>query len=134
MENKTDKISVIVPVYNVEDYLDRCINSIVKQTYKNLEIILVDDGSTDSSYKICNEWAKKDERIKVLHNKNEGVSKARNVGIDASTGDFIAFVDSDDYIEETMFEKLLDKQKTNNSDIVFCRVNQINNNKTKRIY
>ena len=91
-------ISVIVPLYNVESYLDKCIDSIVNQTYKNLEIILVDDGSTDESPKICEKWAEKDKRIRVIHKNNGGVSSARNTGLDAATGEYISFVDSDDYV------------------------------------
>ncbi len=100
-------ISVIVPVYNVEKYLDECVASIVNQTYKKLEIILVDDGSSDNSPIICDKWAKKDSRIKVIHKKNGGQSEARNVGLDNATGDYIGFIDSDDYIDSTMYEKLL---------------------------
>lgn len=90
-------ISVIVPIYNVEKYLARCVDSIVNQTYKNLEIILVDDGSTDTSPNLCDEWAEKDNRIKVIHKTNGGLSSARNTGIEAATGDYILFLDSDDY-------------------------------------
>ncbi|OUQ56652.1 hypothetical protein B5E58_10530, partial [Tyzzerella sp. An114] len=97
MENK--KISVIVPIYNVEKYLNRCVDSIINQTYKNLEIILVDDGSPDNCGKICDEYAKKDNRIKVVHKENGGVSSARNVGLNIATGDYIGFVDGDDWID-----------------------------------
>ncbi len=100
-------ISVIVPVYNVEKYLDRCVESIVQQTYKNLEIILVDDGSTDKSGEICDHWATKDERVKVLHQPNMGGGAARNAALDIAKGDFIAFVDSDDYIAPDMYEHLM---------------------------
>jgi len=99
-------ISVIVPVYNVEQYLDRCVESIVNQTYKNLEIILVDDGSTDSSGTKCDEWSKKDSRIRVIHKENGGQSSARNVGLSIATGSLIGFVDSDDYIDESMYESM----------------------------
>ena len=102
-------ISVIVPVYKVEQYLDRCLQSIVNQTYKNLEIILVDDGSPDNCPQICDEWAKRDKRIKVIHTQNRGVSTARNIGIDVANGQYIGFVDSDDWIEEDMYEFLLKK-------------------------
>lgn len=101
-------ISVIVPVYNVEKYLERCINSIINQTYQNLEIILVDDGSVDNSPEICDNYAKKYDYIKVIHKKNGGLSSARNTGIKNSTGNYIGFVDSDDSIAPVMFEKLLD--------------------------
>lgn len=100
-------ISVIVPVYNVEKYLNRCVDSIINQTYTDLEIILVDDGSTDSSGSICDEYAKKDERIKVIHKENGGLSDARNAGVTAATGDYISFIDSDDYIELNMMELLI---------------------------
>ena len=116
-----DKISVIVPVYNVENYLAKCLDSIVNQTYKNLEIIIVDDGSTDSSPSICDTYKEKDKRIKVIHKENGGLSSARNVGLKHATGDFIAFVDSDDWIDLSMYEKLLTKQKEKDYDMVFCR-------------
>ncbi len=102
----SDLISIIVPIYNVEKYLRKCIDSIVNQTYKNLEIILVDDGSPDNCGAICDEYAKKDERIKVIHKENGGLSDARNAGIDAATGKYIGFIDSDDYIAPDMYEKL----------------------------
>ncbi len=101
-----DLISVIVPVYNVENYLSKCIDSILAQTYTNLEIILVDDGSPDNCGKICDEYAKKDSRIKVIHQENGGLSAARNAGLDTATGDYIGFVDSDDYIEPDMYNCL----------------------------
>lgn len=102
----TDKISVIVPVYKVEKYLDRCVSSLVNQSYKNLEIILVDDESPDNCPAMCDKWAQRDERIRVIHKSNEGVSKARRCGAQASTGDYIAFVDSDDWVRDNMFEQL----------------------------
>ncbi len=114
------KISVIVPVYKVEDILDRCIKSIVDQTYKNLEIILVDDGSPDNCPAICDSWAEKDSRIKVIHKENGGVSSARNAALDAATGDFIGFVDSDDWIEPDMYELLLQRTAETGKDIVVC--------------
>ena len=113
-------ISVIVPVYNVEKYLSGCIESIVNQTYKNLEIILVDDGSPDRCGAICDEYAKKDERIKVIHKKNGGLSSARNAGIEISNGEYIAFVDSDDYIGRDMYEVLYNNIKKYNCDISIC--------------
>ena len=113
-------ISIIVPIYNVEKYLDRCIESIINQTYKNLEIILVDDGSPDNCPKMCEDWAKKDKRIKVIHKENGGISEARNVGINNATGDYIAFVDSDDFIDKEMYEKLLQNLIRTNSDISIC--------------
>ena len=100
-------ISVIVPVYNVEEYLPRCVDSILAQTYQNLEIILVDDGTKDNSDKICDAYAAKDSRVKVIHKENGGLSSARNAGIDVATGAYLAFVDSDDWIEPDMYEKML---------------------------
>lgn len=105
MENPL--ISVIVPVYKVENYLDECVQSIVSQTYRNLEIILVDDGSPDRCPEMCDEWAKKDARIRVIHKANGGLSSARNAGIDVAKGWYIGFVDSDDFIDEKMYEVLL---------------------------
>ena len=110
-------ISVIIPIYNTEQYLSECIESILCQTYKNLEIILINDGSTDSSGKIADVYACKDSRIKVIHKKNEGVSEARNCGINCSSGEWIAFVDSDDTVPEYYFEYLLTKAIKNNADI-----------------
>lgn len=101
-----DLISIIVPVYNVEKYLDRCLESIVNQTYKNLEIVLVDDGSIDNSGEKCDEWLKKDNRIKVIHKQNGGVSSARNVGLEEASGKYITFIDSDDYVLENYIENL----------------------------
>ena len=100
-------ISIIVPIYKVENYLIRCIESIVCQTYENIEIILVDDGSPDKCPMICDEWAKKDERIKVIHKKNGGLSDARNAGIVIAQGEFLLFVDSDDYIEKDLCESCM---------------------------
>lgn len=113
-------ISIIVPVYNVEKYINKCIDSIINQTYKNLEIILVDDGSTDSSGKICDDYAIKDNRIKVVHKKNGGVSSARNEGIRVANGKYIGFIDSDDWICNKMYEKLYNIAKKNDSEIVEC--------------
>ena len=92
-------VSIIIPVYNVEKYLNKCIESIVSQTYKNLDIIIIDDGSKDSSGKMCDEWANKDNRIRVIHKTNGGLSDARNVGIEHAKGNYISFIDSDDFIE-----------------------------------
>lgn len=115
---KKDLISVIVPVYNVEKYLDECIESIVNQTYSNLEILLIDDGSKDNSGKICDEWAKRDSRIKSLHVKNGGLSSARNLGLENATGEWVSFIDSDDYIDLRMYEKLIGK--SSGVEIVCC--------------
>ncbi|ALB44256.1 MULTISPECIES: glycosyltransferase family 2 protein [Clostridium] len=120
MENTKDLISVIVPVYNVEKYLPQCIDSILNQTEKNLEIILVDDGSLDNSGKICDEFSKKDDRIIVIHKKNNGLSSARNAGLEIARGNYIGFVDSDDWLDKTMYEVLLKLLKENNSDISCC--------------
>lgn len=113
-------ISVIVPVYNVEDYLDRCVESIVNQTYTNLDIILVDDGSTDSSGTKCDEWAEKDKRIKVCHTANCGQASARNKGLQVAKGDLIGFVDSDDYISLEMYDSMNKKMMEYSCDIVEC--------------
>lgn len=117
-------ISVIIPVYNVADYLHRCITSVLNQSYRNLEIILVDDGSTDFSGNICDEFAKKDSRIVVIHKKNGGLSSARNAGLDICKGDYIGFVDSDDFIHERMYELLLADLLTNNVLLAFCQTNK----------
>lgn len=110
-------ISVIVPIYNVEKYLERCILSIVKQTYKNLEIILVNDGSTDNSLLICEKWLKKDNRIKLYNKINGGLSDARNYGLTKASGEYISFVDSDDFIEEDMLEDLYKMIRKFDADI-----------------
>lgn len=112
------KISIIVPMYNVEKYLVKCVKSIINQSYKNIEIILVDDGSTDKSGKIAEDLKVSDDRIKVYHKNNGGLSDARNYGIDRATGDFILFVDSDDYINITMIEELAKIIKKTNADII----------------
>ena len=112
-------ISVVVPVYNVEKYLDRCINSLVCQTYKNLQIILVNDGSTDKCPSICDSWAKKDRRIKVIHKDNSGLGLSRNEGIKEANGEYICFVDSDDYIHESAIEQLYIKIKENDADACY---------------
>lgn len=121
-------ISVIVPVYNVEKYIDKCINSIINQTYKNLEIILVDDGSPDNCGNICDEYSKKDNRIIVIHKENGGVSSARNIGIKNAKGKWITFVDSDDWIENDYVEKLSKIGIQNKAEVVLCGYNRIYNN------
>lgn len=113
-------ISVIVPVYNVESYVAECIESIQNQTYMNLEIILVNDGSTDASGDICDKYAAYDERIQVIHKENAGVSAARNTGIESANGDYIGFVDSDDYIAPTMYEDMLKLMAEHDLDIIEC--------------
>ena len=112
------KVSIIVPVYNVELYLKECLNSLIKQTYKAFEIILIDDGSTDLSGKICDDYKLKDNRIKVIHKKNGGVSSARNLGLSSSKGEYILFVDSDDYVEKDYIKTLV--KESNNCDLVCC--------------
>ena len=111
MCEENDLISVVIPVYNVEQYLPKCIESIMNQTYKNLEIILVNDGSTDGSQKICEEYKSIDNRIKIINKENGGLSDARNVGIDNSSGNYITFIDSDDYIDDdyvyTLYKSLI---------------------------
>ncbi len=111
-------ISVIVPVYNVEKYLNRCVKSIINQSFKNIEIILVDDGSPDNCPKMCDEFAKEDSRIKVIHKKNAGLGMARNSGLDIAIGEYIAFVDSDDYLPINALEKMYDAAKENQADTV----------------
>lgn len=119
-------ISVIVPVYNVEQYLEECVDSIIEQTYKNLEIILVDDGSLDRCPEICESYKDKDNRIVVIHQENQGLSAARNSGILAAKGEFIAFVDSDDYINRHTYEKMIKAQQEYEADIVACGVKVFN--------
>lgn len=114
------KLSVIVPVYNVENYLDKCISSIISQTYKNLEIILVNDGSNDNSLNICNNYSKLDQRIIVIDQKNQGVSAARNAGMNIATGYYLAFVDSDDYIDKNMYKDLIECLEKHDLDIICC--------------
>jgi len=118
-------ISVIVPVYNVEAYLDRCVQSIVDQTYPNLEIILVDDGSLDNCPAMCDAWAARDSRIKVIHKENGGLSDARNAGMAAASGAYMGFVDSDDFISADMYQLLYDRMIADGSDIAACGVVQI---------
>ena len=113
-------ITIIVPVYKTEVYLPKCLDSIIKQTYRNLEIIVIDDGSPDRCGDICDEYAKIDTRIKVFHTENRGLSSARNYGIEKATGEYLGFVDSDDWIEPDMFETLVTEIEKNNADIVNC--------------
>lgn len=128
-----EKISIIVPIYNVEKYLIKSLESIVNQTYKNTEIILVDDGSTDSSGKICDDYKKKYKNIIVIHKKNGGLSSARNSGIDISTGKYIFFIDSDDYIELNTIESLYNNIKEYNSDMACCGFRRVDFD-TQKIY
>ena len=115
---KDAKISVVVPVYKVEKYLNKCVESIVTQTYENLEILLVDDGSPDGCPQICDMWAEKDKRIKVIHKENGGLSSARNAALDIATGDYVSFVDSDDWIDPDMMETLL--VSIEDADVSMC--------------
>lgn len=115
-----DLVSIIVPVYNVEPYLPRCIGSLLAQTYSKLEIILVDDGSTDNCPELCDRYAAQDDRIRVIHQENGGIANARNVGLAAVSGEFMTYVDSDDWIDETFVEKLLELLKENHADMATC--------------
>ena len=115
-----DLISIIVPIYNVEQYLKKCLDSVINQTYHNIEIILIDDGSTDNCGSICDEYANRDKRIKVIHKTNGGLSDARNVGIDITKGKYITFIDSDDYVEKDYVYYLYNVMKECNTDIAFC--------------
>lgn len=119
------EISIVVPVYNVEKYLSKCIDSILNQTYKDLEIILVDDGSKDQSGKICDEYAKKDSRITVFHKENGGLSSARNYGIERATTPYIGFIDSDDYIDNDMYEILYNNIIKEDADVSMCELRNI---------
>lgn len=130
---ENDLISIIVPVYNVEKYLNKCIDSIISQTYKNLEIILVDDGSPDNCGTICDEYADRDNRIKVIHKENGGVSSARNIGIKKSNGNWIVFVDADDWIEESYCKNMLNTAMQNEADVVLCGYNRVVGNKIEKI-
>lgn len=129
--NSRPRISVIVPVYNVEKYLNRCIESIVNQTYDNLEIILVDDGAKDCSGALCDVWAKRDNRIEVVHKENAGLGMARNTGMEYCNGEYVAFIDSDDFVEHDMFEKMVAAIEESHADTCYC-THYIYSNKTKR--
>ena len=116
---KEPLVSIVIPIYNMETYLEECIQSVLIQTYKNLEIILVNDGSTDSSAHICNRMSNCDKRVKVIHQHNQGVCAARNAAIKICTGDYIAFVDPDDKVPDTMIERMLKSAMKNNADAVY---------------
>lgn len=118
-------LSVIIPVYNVEKYLKRCVDSVLNQKYRNLQIILVDDGSTDSSGKICDEFLIKDDRINVIHKDNGGLSSARNIGLDNAKGELITFLDSDDYVDASMYNELIEILEKNSCDIAACAVQEV---------
>ena len=125
------KISIIVPVYKVESYLSRCIDSILAQTYQNFELILVDDGSPDRCGEICDNYAKKDDRIKEIHQPNGGLSAARNAGLDLAIGDYIGFVDSDDYISINMYNDMIKLLEVNGLDIIICTAFMVKGDKVK---
>lgn len=131
MEDKF-KVSIIIPVYNVEDYLVCCVNSILNQTYKNFELILVDDGSVDKSAEICDEYHKKDTRVKVIHKKNGGLSSARNAGLDVAKGKYIIFVDSDDFVANNFCEKLIKGIEENSAEIAICNYSEFENSDMKK--
>lgn len=116
-----DLISVIIPVYNVEKYLKRCMDSVLKQTYSNIEIIIVDDGSKDTSGSLCDEYGKKDSRITVFHKENGGLSSARNFGLERVSGNYVCFIDSDDFIHENYISFMYDKIIKNDADICYCK-------------
>lgn len=118
-------VSIIVPVYNLENYIEKCIESLSNQTYGKIEIILVNDGSSDKCGEICEKWAEKDNRVKVIHKENGGLSSARNCGIDNATGEYIMFVDGDDFISETMVEKLYSSLTENDADMSVCSFRNI---------
>lgn len=115
-----EKVSIIIPVFNTEIHLEKCLNSVLNQTLKDIEIICINDGSTDNSLEILEKFAKNDKRIKIINQKNKGQSCARNAGVKLAKGEYIGFVDSDDWVEETMFEKLFNNAKKFNSDITMC--------------
>lgn len=121
----SELLSVVVPVYKVEPYLDQCVESIVNQTYSNLEIILVDDGSPDNCPKMCDDWAERDSRIRVIHKENGGLSDARNAGVAVATGEFLAFVDSDDYLEPEMYELMLSALRRTGVQMACCGISTV---------
>lgn len=128
-------ISVIIPVYNVEKYLSQCLESVIRQTYQDLEIIVIDDGSTDESPRICDEYAEKDTRIRVIHKQNAGAASARNAGLKIATGEYLAFVDSDDYLNTNAYETMLGIMQRTTADIVECAFcNEFPNRTWNRIF
>lgn len=126
-------ITVVVPVYNVENYIKKCVESILNQTYRKLEIILVDDGSTDKSGEICDEFSVIDSRIKVIHKKNGGLSDARNAGLKIATGNYVTFVDSDDYIAVDMYRTMIEAMNRNKAEIGVCGIGYITNGVIREI-
>ena len=129
-----DLISVIIPIYKVEAYLDRCVRSILSQSYQNLEIILVDDGSPDQCGKMCDDFAALDSRIRVFHKENGGLSDARNYGVEYANGKYIAFIDSDDYVESHYVEYLHDLIVSNDADIASCCMVKTEGDTEKKSY
>lgn len=135
MKSTLPKVSIIVPVYNVEKYLHRCMDSLINQTLEDIEIMVINDGSTDSSRNILREYERKDKRVIVIDNKNLGVSHSRNIGIDKSKGEFLLFVDSDDWIDLNMIEEMYVKALSNNSDIVMCSyMREFENHSKEKIF
>ena len=128
------KISVIVPIYNVEKYINRCLDSLINQTLEDIEIILVNDGSPDNCGRICEEYSKIDQRIRVIHKENGGLSSARNAGLELARGEFVAFVDSDDYVDLSIYEKLYNAAKKSKSDTCLCGYNRVRKNNTIESY
>ncbi len=128
MKNDNELVSIIIPVYNVEKYVEKCIDSVLNQTYKNLEIIIINDGSTDNSEQICKDYQKKDKRIKYFQKENTGVSDTRNKGIELSKGKYICFVDSDDILNKTYIEDFIDCIKNNNCEMVCCNFQKFKSN------
>ncbi len=126
------KVSVIIPVYNTAEYLPKCLNSVTHQTYQNLEIIAINDGSTDNSKAILENYTQKNPRLKIITQKNQGLSAARNAGLKIASGDFVTFVDSDDLIESKMIEKMLDALKKSNADVAVCSFKEVFPNKTTK--
>ena len=127
------KVSVIVPVYNVYNYLDKCLNSLVNQTLKEIEIIVIDDGSLDNSFELIDKYTKKYANIKSFKKENSGLSDTRNFGIDKAIGEYITFVDSDDYVDENMYLKMYEKAKSGNFDIVTSDINYVYNDRVERV-
>lgn len=126
------KVSIIIPIYNAQTYLKKCLDSVMGQTLREIEIILINDESSDNSLNICKEYSKKDKRIKIIDKKNEGVSKARNTGILSAEGEYISFIDSDDWIEHNMIEELYNSATANNAE--FCMCNYVKENNGKSLY
>lgn len=130
MNSLSQKLSIIIPIFNVEKYLSKCIYSVINQTYSNTEIILVNDGSTDDCGNICEKFANNYDNVKVVHKNNGGLSSARNTGLDMATGEYIAFVDSDDWIDAGMYKTLIELLEDNNADIAACGIKEVYIDKT----